>query len=375
MGKIVNMMATDATRSMQQAIELFIPLYILPLQFIIVFCILIGLLNYAMLAVVGVALLTLPVNIWIFLSLNKYQEQAVLLTDKRVKLINEILSGIRVVKFYSWEVPIFKQIDEAREFELTGIRKLANFAMIGLMTVFTQMPSLLQCAALITYALLGGDINPFIIFTALPYFQQLQTPLSQLPNAFTVLVQRRIALDRITSYLKQEEIDSSGLSRGGGGGDGGDGEGGTGGGGERRIGGGRGGEGGGVAISRGGDDNYCISIVNGEFTWSSEVRDAAAQCGSNIEGRLKYITNSRENKYKLKQATEKKKKILEKNNNIDGKNDNNIEDLISKENNNMILEYSDALSSLSCINLNIKSGKNHLKLLLFNHLKLYFLIT
>jgi len=40
------------------------------------------------------------------------------LTDERVKLVNEFLQAIRVVKYYAWEVPIEERVQSVRSIEV-----------------------------------------------------------------------------------------------------------------------------------------------------------------------------------------------------------------------------------------------------------------
>ena len=46
-------------------------------------------------------------------------------SDERIKLINEVLKGIRVVKTYAWEDFLFDRIDELRGSEIAMIRTRA----------------------------------------------------------------------------------------------------------------------------------------------------------------------------------------------------------------------------------------------------------
>ena len=43
--------------------------------------------------------------------------------DERLKILNEILSGIKVVKLYAWEPSMAAMVEKVRENELTQLRK------------------------------------------------------------------------------------------------------------------------------------------------------------------------------------------------------------------------------------------------------------
>ena len=36
-------------------------------------------------------------------------------TDKRIRLMNEIINGMKVIKMYSWEMPFSKLVHDSRE--------------------------------------------------------------------------------------------------------------------------------------------------------------------------------------------------------------------------------------------------------------------
>ena len=47
------------------------------------------------------------------------------LKDNRIKIVNEVLNGIKVLKLYAWETAFIRRINEVREKELTCIRQKA----------------------------------------------------------------------------------------------------------------------------------------------------------------------------------------------------------------------------------------------------------
>ncbi len=57
-------------------------------------------------------------------------------SDERVKLMNEILSGMRVVKMYAWESPFSKAISDVRERELQFIAKTNQLKGINFSIAF-----------------------------------------------------------------------------------------------------------------------------------------------------------------------------------------------------------------------------------------------
>ena len=44
-------------------------------------------------------------------------------TDKRVKLLQELLGGMKVIKFFAWEIPFLKRIAGYRKREITLVFK------------------------------------------------------------------------------------------------------------------------------------------------------------------------------------------------------------------------------------------------------------
>ncbi len=44
-------------------------------------------------------------------------------SDKRIKTVNEVLNGIKVIKFYGWEITFEKLINKMRDIELKILKK------------------------------------------------------------------------------------------------------------------------------------------------------------------------------------------------------------------------------------------------------------
>ena len=97
------MLSADASNAMEQSVAQIIPL-ILGLPIIIVTLILLYVtIEPSMFAGFGFLFISIPLNLYIFRTVVHWYKEAVGRADKRVKLVNELITGIRIVKFYAWE--------------------------------------------------------------------------------------------------------------------------------------------------------------------------------------------------------------------------------------------------------------------------------
>ena len=100
-------------------------------------------------------------------------------TDKRAKLLQELLGGIKVMKFFSWEVPFLRRIFEYREKEMAYIRSILLIRSAN-NAVAISAPVVASVLAFITYSATGHSLNPANIFSSLALFNLLRLPLMML---------------------------------------------------------------------------------------------------------------------------------------------------------------------------------------------------
>lgn len=49
-------------------------------------------------------------------NFSRYRAETAILTDDRIRTMNEVISGIRVIKMYGWEKPFAALVDEVRRY-------------------------------------------------------------------------------------------------------------------------------------------------------------------------------------------------------------------------------------------------------------------
>lgn len=80
---------------------------------------------------VCVLILAIPLNTFIARRMRTYQKTQMGNKDSRVKLMNEILNGIRVIKLYAWEAPFLEKVSRnIPEVILTLLFRSVTFVMI-----------------------------------------------------------------------------------------------------------------------------------------------------------------------------------------------------------------------------------------------------
>ncbi|KAF8124850.1 hypothetical protein K438DRAFT_2034116 [Mycena galopus ATCC 62051] len=176
-----------------------------PMQIIIGVGLLINNLGYSALVGLGVLLLGFPLQMLLVRVMFKQRKKGVKITDTRVRLSNEVLQGIRLIKYYAWESFYTHQIGGLREREIATVRKTA-IARAALIALVTLIPVLASVLSFITYALSGHDLNIAIIFSSLQFFNIIRAPLIFIPFVLSALSDAIVAFGRIGRFLTAEEL-------------------------------------------------------------------------------------------------------------------------------------------------------------------------
>uniref|UniRef100_A0A8W7P7B6 ABC-type glutathione-S-conjugate transporter n=1 Tax=Anopheles coluzzii TaxID=1518534 RepID=A0A8W7P7B6_ANOCL len=123
-GEIVNLMAVDAQRFMDLTTYINM-IWSAPLQIGLALYFLWQILGPSVLAGLAVMIILIPVNGVIANMIKTLQIKQMKNKDERVKLMNEVLSGIKVLKLYAWEPSFEQQILKIRDKEVKVLKSAA----------------------------------------------------------------------------------------------------------------------------------------------------------------------------------------------------------------------------------------------------------
>ena len=134
--------------------------------------------------------------------------------DSRVKLTNEVLTGIRVIKYYCWEKPFKEKIRGVRAKELRLVTKMSWIMAGGFDCVTALMPCIVPLVCFSLYpSVLNKPLSSSVAFYLLSLFKMLQTPFTMFPVVMSNAVQFRVSMGRIERFLNLEECDESIVER------------------------------------------------------------------------------------------------------------------------------------------------------------------
>lgn len=153
---------------------------------------------------VFVILITIPMTGKISSFLKKTQTELSRIRDERIKLTNEILAGMKVLKLQAWEEEMRNRINAVRDLELTVfLRYVFMQSLSG--AIYTTIPIIVSIATFAWYVASGHDLDVGTALTSLALFDLLRFPLFMLPNVINNLVEAKVSVDRIQRFLLAKE--------------------------------------------------------------------------------------------------------------------------------------------------------------------------
>jgi len=125
-------------------------------------------------------------------------------TDSRNSTINEALQGIKILKLYAWESFFQKKIQKFRDDEMVHCAKFNYIAAYQTM-MYVAIPLFINVGTFGSHYLMGGDMDPSTIFTAIALLQIIRMPLTMLPMMIIGFIQAQNALSRMQKYFDADE--------------------------------------------------------------------------------------------------------------------------------------------------------------------------
>ncbi|KIJ28632.1 hypothetical protein M422DRAFT_784503 [Sphaerobolus stellatus SS14] len=203
-GKIVTLMSADATRVTGMSANSHL-ICAAPFEAILASVFLYQLLGISALAGLACLFVGTPLNNYLSRRRIRIHKSFMAVKDKRTNVLNELLAGLKLVKFYAWENRWMDRILDARNLELKWLAKTRT-NQIFLNAVWNIVPIMVSIVSFFTYIMLGNELPVSVAFTAISLFNMIRGPLGFIPRWVVDALQAKVCLDRISTFLEEDEV-------------------------------------------------------------------------------------------------------------------------------------------------------------------------
>ncbi|KAI1293713.1 ATP-binding cassette sub-family C member 4 [Halotydeus destructor] len=204
-GQIVNLVSNDVNRFDSC---LMFPFYMIvgPLSTLAVIYILWEYFGAWTLAGISILILYVPLQTSMGKYFSEFRLKTALLTDERVRLMNEFIPAMRVIKMYTWETPFAKLVDDARRKEVSMIKATAILKGINI-GLFWVSGKIIVFVIFVTYALnTNQKLTAEAVFVSLSLVSILRSTMTLFfPFAVSLGAEALISIQRIQTFLMLPE--------------------------------------------------------------------------------------------------------------------------------------------------------------------------
>ncbi|KAJ3688028.1 hypothetical protein LUZ61_017192 [Rhynchospora tenuis] len=203
-GEMVNIMSVDGER-----VGVFCwyvhDLWPIPIQIGLALAILYSNLGLASLSALAATIVIMLVNLPLTRVQGKFQGEMMEAKDVRMKVMSEVLHNMRILKFQGWEMKFLEKIISLRKNEESWIKKFV-YVNSGLTFLLWGTPTFVAVITFGTCMLMGVPLESGKVLSALATFRILSEPIYVLPDAISVMIQTKVSIDRIASFLSLEDL-------------------------------------------------------------------------------------------------------------------------------------------------------------------------
>ncbi|XP_054166167.1 ATP-binding cassette sub-family C member 4-like [Oppia nitens] len=206
-GQIVNILSNDVNRFDEFS---YYPhaIVVAPLQSALILYLLWGQLGWPCLAGMAMLILFVPFLLLVGSLFRLIRQKTSVLTDRRIRVMNEMIAGMRVIKMYTWEKPFALLVSDIRKSEVKRIRN-SNFLKGVNLSICFLLPRIVVYPCLLLYVLMinNGRLTADVVFVTVSYVNSMRVMIGKgLPHLFAATNELVVVIRRIEEFLSLDDI-------------------------------------------------------------------------------------------------------------------------------------------------------------------------
>ncbi|XP_071114543.1 multidrug resistance-associated protein 1-like, partial [Haliotis cracherodii] len=210
-GELTTLMSVNASQAGSYFDQLS-TIMLSPFLAVVIFYRLFNLLGMAAVFALTVMLVLIPTNLLMTERAEIVDKERMKKMEKRMKLLTEVLNGIKVVKLNGWEGCFGRRVMLAREEELDVLRRF--YIMNALFSFsWTVVPYIISVVTFAAYVYLTGDaLDAKTAFVVISYLNILNYSLNETSLVFLFLLKIKLHLGRIQTFLLEDDHKTESVS-------------------------------------------------------------------------------------------------------------------------------------------------------------------
>ncbi|XP_034071747.1 ATP-binding cassette sub-family C member 8 isoform X1 [Gymnodraco acuticeps] len=204
--QICNLVAID-TNQLMWFFFLCPNLWAMPVQIIVGVILLYYLLGISALIGATVIAVLAPVQYFVATKLSQTQKSTLEYSSERLKKTNELLRCIKLLKLYAWEHIFCDSVEGTRGKELTSLKAFAFYTSISIfMNAAIPIAAVLTTFVVHVHLSDDADLSPAVAFASLSLFHILVTPLFLLSSVVRSTVKALVSVQKLSEFFSCDEI-------------------------------------------------------------------------------------------------------------------------------------------------------------------------
>ncbi|KAI8604400.1 P-loop containing nucleoside triphosphate hydrolase protein [Dissophora ornata] len=209
-GNIINLISNDCNRVAESFVN-FHFLWSSALEILVVIALAFVELKIAAVPALIILILLFPVQYMLSFYTARVNAMATNSTTARIHIMSELLTAIKLIKFYAWESYFRDRVTRVRAKEIRELRRGMYLKITSFAVVFSA-PVLTTLACICVYELtddrgVRGGVKASVVFTILSIFNTLRYPLIMLPIAVKTTLGALLSFDRLDDFLRLPEVE------------------------------------------------------------------------------------------------------------------------------------------------------------------------
>uniref|UniRef100_A0A668VZB9 ATP-binding cassette, sub-family C (CFTR/MRP), member 12 n=1 Tax=Oreochromis aureus TaxID=47969 RepID=A0A668VZB9_OREAU len=169
-----------------------------PVLFVAGICYAWNILGYTALIGVFIYLIFIPIEYLLAHLTNVFKTEAMVIKDRRVHTMTEILNSIKLIKMYAWEdsfeMKILRKLEKKLIQKIVEIQSINSSVTMGISTIATVFTFLI-------HTLLGLPLKASDAFTVVAIFTSMRFTFALMPIAVKALAEAFVSLKRFRKIL------------------------------------------------------------------------------------------------------------------------------------------------------------------------------